>query len=195
MTSRIQIYNIALNTLGISTPVENINIKDNKIILLNNYYDLAKDYVLRDFDWNFASTFRELSLKSSENIGEYKYSYNYPNNCLCARNIFQKDNFVLQKFIVSTLIDEEKVILTNVEKPILRYTRRIDREIYFPSEFSMALSYYLAALTANVLTGNNQKGELAYEKYKSVLKHAKMLNAQEGADYIYEDTTYLDARG
>ena len=43
MTSRIQIYNIALNTLGISTPVENINIKDNKIILLNNYYDLAKD--------------------------------------------------------------------------------------------------------------------------------------------------------
>ena len=89
MASRIQIYNIALNTLGISTPVENINIKDNKIILLNNYYDLAKDYVLRDFDWNFASTFRELSLKSSENIGEYKYSYNYPNNCLCARNIFQ----------------------------------------------------------------------------------------------------------
>ena len=58
----------------------------------------------------------------------------------------------------------------------------------------MALAYYLASLTSNVLVGSIQKGELAYEKYKQILKRAKLLNAKEGSDFIYEDDTYLDSR-
>ena len=60
--SKAQIFNISLNILGISNPLENANINDNRAILLNNYYELARDYVLKDFDWNFASTFKALTL-------------------------------------------------------------------------------------------------------------------------------------
>lgn len=194
--SKAQIFNIVLNTLGVSNPLENADSSDNRAILLNNYYKIARDYVLKDFDWNFASTFRELAIiENADNSSNWEYCYAYPNDCICARDIFEKGSFELQKFEISSLSSGEKVILTNVSNPILRYTRRVENEVYFVSEFTMALSYYLASLTSNVITGSSTKGELAFEKYRKTLKRAKTLNAREGADYVYREDTYLDSRG
>lgn len=194
--SKAQIFNVALNILGISTPLENPNGSDNRAILLNNYYELARDYVLKDFDWNFASAFKELSLCENQfQFSKYKYCYNYPNDCICARDIFQKGNYVQEKFIVSSSGDGDIVILTDVENPILRYTRRVEKEIYFSCEFSMALAYYLASLTAGVLVGSIQKGEYAFEKYSKILSHAKVLNAYECGENIDKSESYLDSRG
>ncbi|MBQ4646398.1 MAG: hypothetical protein IJB79_03525 [Candidatus Gastranaerophilales bacterium] len=193
--SKAQIFNIALNILGVSTPLENPNSTDNRAILLNNYYELARDYVLKDFDWNFASTFKELSLSqiALENTG-YEYCYDYPNDCICARDIFQKGSFVQQKFSISSLADGSIVILTNTQGAILRYTKRVEKEIFFSCEFSMALAHYLASLTAGVIVGSVQKGESAWEKYNKILSHAKVLNAYESGENIYDDNTYLNAR-
>lgn len=194
--SRARIFNIVLNILGVSNPLENVNANDNRAILLNNYYDLARDYVLKDFDWNFASAYRELSLKNiSLNHSSYNYVYDYPNDCICARDVFSKNTPELQKFCVSSFNDGDKVILTNTENAILRYTRRVEKEVYFSCEFTMALAHYLASLTSSVISGNLQKGEIAYEKYLKILKHARVLNAHEGAENLYDENTYLDSRG
>ncbi len=193
--SKAQIFNISLNILGVSTPLENANSSDNRSILLNNYYFLARDYVLKDFDWNFASIFRELSLvEKFDLVSEYKYCYNYPNDCICARDLFEKGDYRIQKFAISSLENGDRAILTNVDKAVLRYTRRVEKEIYFSCEFSMALAYYLASLTSSVITGSIQKGESAYQRYREILKHAKVLNADEGIEDIYNENTYLDAR-
>lgn len=193
--SRAQLYNITLNILGVSAPLENVNSNDNRAILLNNYYELARDYVLKDFDWNFASAYRKLSL-SAGNFDTFnaKYCYDYPNDCICARDLTDSTKEYLYKFSVSTLENGQKVILCDVEDAILRYTKRIEKEIYYSPEFSIVLAHYLASLTSNVITGSIQKGELAFQKYRTLLKHAKMLNAQEGSDVIFEDDTYLDSR-
>ena len=86
VTSKAQIFNITLNILGVSVPIEKADSTDNRYVLLNNYYELARDYVLKDFDWNFASTFKELSLcninDETDNFSQYKYCYSYPNNCI-----------------------------------------------------------------------------------------------------------------
>lgn len=177
-------------------PLENANSTDNRAILLNNYYELARDYVLKDFDWNFASTFKELALcENPISQYQYKYCYNYPNDCICARDIFQKNTFVLNKYSISSLSTGQKVILCDVENAVLRYTRRVEKEIYFSCEFAMALAYYLASLTSNVLVGSIQKGEIAYEKYNQLIKRAKVLNAQEGIETLDDELTYLDSRG
>ena len=195
LISRAQIYNITLNILGISMPLENVNSSDNKAILLNNYYELAKNFVLKDFDWNFASTYKALSLCDSENItGEYTYCYDYPNDCVCARQVLDNFKFDTHKFLVSSTSQGSTAILTNCKNAILRYTRNVDKEVYFSCEFSMALAYYLASLTSNVLSGSIQKGELAFEKYKALLSRAKLLNAREGEDIEFDDKTYIDAR-
>jgi len=192
--SKAQIYNITLNILGVSNPIENTNSTDNRAILLNNYYTLARDYVLKDFDWNFASTFKELSLSEKPANNKYEYCYNYPNDCICARDIFEKGNYKIQKFEIATFDNLNKVILTNTQNALLRYTKRIEKESQFSVEFQMALSYYLASLTSSVITGSLQKGEMAYEKYKQILKRAKVLNAQEGTEEINTTETYLDTR-
>ena len=193
--SKAQIYNITLNILGVSMPIENTNSSDNRAILLNNYYELARDYVLKDFDWNFASAFKSLTL-CEEEIQEsgYEYCYDYPNDCICARDVFNKNDYVLQKFSIHSFLDGQKVILTNTQEAILRYTRRVEKEVFYSPEFKMALSYYLASLTSCVITGSLQKGELAYEKYKQILKHAKVINASEGGENLVNEMTYIDSR-
>ncbi len=197
--NKAQIFNIALNTIGVSVPIEKANSEDNRFVLLNNYYELARDYVLKDFDWNFASTFKTLSLSDIEINSalpyEYRYCYTYPNNCISAKNVFSKGSYILEKFYIHSLENYQKVILTNADNAILRYTRRITKENYFSPEFSMALAFYLASLTANAIVGSVQKGEAAFQKYRLLLKRAEMLNAQEGADYIYRDDTYINSRG
>lgn len=193
--SKAQLYNITLNILGISTPLENANSNDNRAILLNNYYEIARDFVLKDYDWNFAVKYRKLSLSGEQNENfKYKYCYDYPNDCICARDIFDSETDKTYTFLITSLDSGQKVILCDIQDAILRYTRRIDKEVFYTSEFSMALAYYLASLTSSVLVGSIQKGELALEKYKTLIKRAKMMNAQEGTDNIYEDTTYLDSR-
>ena len=193
--SKTQIFNIALNILGVSTPLENPNSSDSRAILLNNYYELAKNCVLKDFDWNFASTYRILALSEERSVlNKYLYCYDYPNDCISARELFDSTAEFSLPFEIASVKSCPKVILTNAKNAILRYTRRIDKEIYFSCEFSMALSYYLASLTSNVIVGSLQKGELAFEKYKEILSRAKLLNAVEGADTVYDDKTYLDGR-
>lgn len=193
--SKAQIFNISLNILGVSTPLENPNSNDNRAILLNNYYNLARDYVLKDFDWNFASAFKALTLcEKQPEFFNYKYCYDYPNDCICARDIFDKSSYVQQKYSISTLDTGQVVILTDVEDAILRYTRRVEKEAFFSCEFAMALAHYLASLTSNVITGSVQKGEMAWDKYVKLLRHAKVLNAYESAENLYDESTYLNSR-
>ena len=106
----------------------------------------------------------------------------------------QNYNYIQQKFEVSSLPDCTTVIYTDVEKPILRYTKRVEKEVFFSCEFAMALAYYLASLTANVIVGSIQKGEMAWEKYTKILSHAKVLNAYENGENLYEENTYIDSR-
>lgn len=193
--SKAQIFNISLNILGVSMPLENPNSNDNRAILLNNYYDLARDYVLKDYDWNFASSFKTLTLRQEQmEYMNYKYCYDYPNDCVCVRDVFQKDSYSQQKFTISALDSGQTVILTNAQDAIIRYTKRVEKEVYFSCEFAMALAYYLASLTSNVIAGSVQKGEIAWEKYNKILRHAKVINAYESAENLYDENTYLDSR-
>ena len=193
--SKAQIFNISLNILGVSMPLENPNSTDNRAILLNNYYNLARDYVLKDYDWNFASSFKALTLcEKQPDIMNFKYCYDYPNDCICVRDIFLKDSYVQQKFSICALDSGQTVIMTDVQNAIARYTKRVEKEVYFSCEFAMALAYYLASLTSNVIVGSVQKGEIAWEKYNKILSHAKVLNAYESGENLYDEKTYLDSR-
>ena len=182
--------------MGVSTSIENPNSTDNKAVLLNNYYTLARDYVLKDFDWNFANVFRSLALNAEvESYGKFKYCYDYPNDCICARDVFEEFSYQMQPFSIASLQNGTKVILTDIPNAVLRYTKRIENETVFTSEFSLALAYYLASLVAGVLVGSIQKGELAFEKYNKFLSHARLLNAREGLDEKISNDDYLSARG
>ena len=197
MTNKTNIFNMALNELGISAPIENASVNtDNKALILNNFYENAKDEVLKAFDWNFAEKFKVLTLTTEECIDpRYTYCFDYPQDCLCARDVFEKDGGKFKKgFKLSAGESGAKTILTNVNPCVLRYTRKVSTESYFTPEFCSALALYLAGLAGKALTGSEQKADAALKKYWDRVRLSKISNAQEGEEIDEDKRTYLDYR-
>lgn len=188
---------MALHELGITAPIVNSEQQDDtRAIILNNYYEDARDEVLKAFDWNFAEKYRQITPIPIESpFPKYSYVYDYPNDCLNARALYDADFAGLSKeFKVSADESGKKIILANVYPAVLRYTRRISNEIFFDPEYSMALALYLAGLTGQGLTGSQQKADDAIKKYWDKIRLARITNASEGQEVDDDDKTYLDER-
>ena len=197
ISTKTRIFNMALHELGISAPVVNSEQQDDtRAVILNNYYEAAKDEVLKSYDWNFAEKYRVLTPSDEEILNpKYIYAYDYPNDCLNARDVYNRKNDILTKeFKVSATEKGTKIILCNIPAAVLRYTRRVDNETLFDTEFSTAVAMYLAGLTGNALTGSQQKADDALKKYWDKIRLAHITNVSEGQEIDDDDTTYLDAR-
>lgn len=195
--SKTRIFNMALHELGVSAPISNADTQDDtRAIILRNFYDNARDEVLKAFDWNFAEKFRNLTPTTDECLDpRFQYVYDLPNDCLCAREVYIKNgDGKKKKFKISANEDGLKVILTNHKGIILKYTRRITNEAFFDAEFANALALYLASLAGQTITGSAEKVNNALKKYYDKIRLAQISNAQEGQEVDSDDTTYLDAR-
>lgn len=188
---------MAINELGISAPISNADAQDDtRAIILRNYYETARNEVLKSFDWNFAETYRILTPNGEESLDpRFQYVYDYPNDCLNARELLQQngDN-KKKKFKPSSNLKGQKVLLANVSPAILRYTRRVEQEVFFDDEFALALALYLAGLTGKTITGSQQKADSAMKRYWDKVRLGEISNASEGLEVDEDDSTYLDER-
>lgn len=192
------IYNLALNHLGVSATVQNANEITPRNTILNNQYPLAKERVMKDFDWNFLNRFDELTF-STEKCPDprYLYAYDYPNNCIAARYIVDKNGGEYKKFDVTTDSIGNKIIVCNINPATLCYTRDITArvpETFFTSEFVTALSFYLAYLCAEGISGDPSKKQTCYQFYQIEIAKAKAMNATESTENDEDETTYIDSR-
>ena len=195
--SKTTIFNMALNELGVSAPITNADAQDDsRAIILNNFYEIARDEVLKAFDWNFAEKYRVLTRTKDTCLDpRFNYVYDCPADCLSAREIYLVNgDDKKKKFRMSANEQGKKVILTEHEDVILRYTRQIEKEVYFDAEYAMSLALYLAGLTGNSITGSEQKALNALRKYNERVKLGQVTNATEGQEKDEDDSTYLDAR-
>lgn len=195
--TKTTIFNMALHELGVSAPIVNIDgQEDSRAVILNTYFEIARDEVLKSFDWNFAEKYRVLTPRKDECLDpKFQYVYDFPNDCLAARDvyIYQGDG-KRKKFKLSANEEGQKVILCQHEKIVLRYTRIVEKENDFDTEFATSLALYLAGLAGNSITGSEQKTLNALRKYNERVKLGQIANASEGQEVDEDDTTYLDAR-
>ncbi len=194
--SRAFIYNVALNCLALSATVQNINQTDAATTVLNNFYETARDQVLKDFDWNFANTYRELtSTGNAPKDPKYMYEFDYPNECIQAREVLDKSGECV-KFSVATALNGQQVIYANISPAILRYTRLVSKEAFFSADFVLALGTYLAGLCALAITGSLEKEKNNLQKYQFMLNKAKYLNASEGVSITEKEllNTWINER-
>lgn len=193
--TKAKIFNITLKNLRVSVGIQNSNQSDKNTVVLNEFYDVAREQVLKDFDWNFANSYRELSLTGNiPQNPKFLYEYDYPNDCVFAREIIPYVNTEPVEFEIAANSDGQKVINTNQTPAILRYTKTVDNETFFTAEFVMALCWYLAFLSAPAITGNRAIQSDCLNVYTNILAKSKVLNASEG--YIKNDDScsWLDAR-
>ena len=193
--TKAKIFNIVLKNLRVSTSIQNANQNDKNTVVLNEFYESAREQVLKDFDWNFANSYRELTLTGNiPQNPKFLYEFDYPNDCLFAREILPYGNNNIIEFEIAANSSGNKVINTNLIPAILRYTRIVENEVYYPSEFIMALSWYLAFLAAPSICGNRTIQNDCMAIYANMLAKAKALNASEG--YVENDSScnWFDVR-
>lgn len=193
--TKAKIFNLSLKNLRISQSLQSAQQTDRNTVILNEYYESARDEVLKDFDWNFANAYRELTPtgNTSQNP-HFIYEYDYPNDCLLAREVINGYSDGITEFEVAAAQNFQKVINTNVSPAILRYTKVVTNENFFPVEFAMALSWYLAFLAAPSISANRALQNDCLNVYSAVLRRAKTLNAQEGFLETKEDNHWMDLR-
>jgi len=193
--TKSKIFNIALKNLRVSVGIQNYNQTDKNTIVLNEFYDSAREQVLKDFDWNFANSYRELSLTGNiPQNPKFLYEYDYPNDCVFAREIISYINEEIVEFEVAANVSGQKVINTNITHVVLRYTKSVDNETFFTTEFVMALCWYLAFLAAPAITGNRSIQNDCLNVYTSMIAKAKTINASEGYIKNPDNCSWIDAR-
>lgn len=193
--TKSKIFNITLKNLRVSVGIQNSNQSDKNTVILNEFYDSAKEQVLKDFDWNFANSYRELALTGNiPQNPKFLYEYDYPNDCLFAREIIPYVNKDIVEFEVASNVTGQKVINTNITPAVLRYTKSVDNETFFSTEFVMALCWYLAFLAAPAITGHRSIQSDCLSVYTSILAKAKTINASEGYLKNDDSCSWLDIR-
>ena len=194
--SKVGIFNMALHHLSITAPISvNSMDKDSKAIILNNFYETARDEVLKAFDWGFASAYKDLTLSTEKSPNpKYPFVYDCPNDCITARAIIDTVKGDERKFEPYINSNGDKSYLAEVECARLRYTKRVEKEVLSEPEFALTLSYYLAALAGETITGQQKKADACLQKYEWKLNKAKQLNAQEGAAEDEDNSEYYDVR-
>ncbi|MGM9993299.1 MAG: hypothetical protein ACI37R_01055 [Candidatus Avigastranaerophilus sp.] len=193
--TKAKIFNIALKNLRVSISVQNSNQSDKNTIILNEYYDIAKEQVLKDFDWNFASSYRELTLTGNIPMNpKFLYEYDYPNDCIFAHELISYIDEDISEFEVAANSSGQKVINANITPAVLRYTKAVENEIFFSTEFTMALCWYLAFLAAPAITGNRSIQSDCLNVYTSIISKAKSINASEGYIKNKDNCSWIDIR-
>ena len=193
--TKAKIFNITLKNLRISVGIQNENQTDKNTVVLNEFYDSALEQVLKDFDWNFANSYRELALTGDIPLNpKFLYEYDYPNDCVFAREIIPYADSDIVEFEIATNRNGQKVINSNITPAVLRYTKLVDNETFYTSEFVMALCWYLSFLAAPAITGNRNIQSDCLAVYTSMLAKAKALNASEGYIKVNDKCNWLDER-
>lgn len=188
---------MALNELGVTAPIANADAQDDtRAIILRNFYETARDEVLKGFDWNFSENYRVITPTTDKCLDpRFIYVYDCPNDCINAREVFEYEgDGTKKKFKLSSNSLGQKIILTNVSPAILRYTRRVEQENFLDAEFAAALALYLAGAAGKSITGSQQKADDALKKYWDKVRLGHIANASEGQEVDEDKSTYLDAR-
>jgi len=193
--SKTKIFNIALHNLGITSVLQNTNQSDIKAITLSNYYDIARDTVLEVHEWSFANAYRDLSTFIEDSPDpNYRYAFTYPNDCIAPRAVISPYDNKEKKCESAIGSNGEKLIVANVDKGKLRYTKRIENETLFSASFAEALGFYLAYLAAQALTGSANKKNTNLQDYRMAIRQAVVCDARKSVTHDQDDKDYTDFR-
>jgi len=195
MPSETEICNLALSHLGAYT-ISALTDASQEARKCNLYYGPARDFVLRDFPWNFAERRYALALLSGVTPVGYDYAYQYPTNCLKARKIYNEVETAEPIDFIVTASDDltSKMILTDEADAVLIYTAAVTSTALFDSAFVTFLSYKLAADLAIPLTKKLALQQAMLKIYGAYMGMAKLANATEAKDTKQTENAFLAAR-
>ena len=204
MYATIDICNFAISHLGVDSPIANLDENSVEARTCKLYFKLALETTLRNFPWPFASPIVDLELfqtfdESNRGYG-YTYGYRYPANALrifallddsfdprrgsTPTQYFDYDGYFRDRIrrIPYKLFEgnEGSIIHTDAENARAWISNGKVQTERFPSDFSMALSFFLAFLSATKLArGEANLKQDMMASYTMMISQAKQSAANE----------------
>lgn len=189
-TTEVDICNIALFRVG-AGEIGSLTEKSVAAEKCRVLYPQARDVVLTEAAWPFATATRSLGLKA-EQPEEWEFAYGYPNDCLTVQyivpvansrafsgSVYGNADVPIVPFDVMLDSGGSSVIVTNQESAKICYTKKIEDVRIFTPMFVESVAWLLAQDLAPILGGKSanyylQRAALNYASYIGKAKaHAK----------------------
>jgi len=184
--SEAQICNLALaHCKQTKTTISNLDTDDgHTAVQCRIHYDVARQFVLTDHNWNFATRRIILTDISSDPMSPstWGYRYDYPSNCLKIQEIERllKTNTPTPYVIEQEDSGDGLSILTDQETARAIFTVDVTTTALFSPGFTTALGWYLASELAPALTGSEAIQEAAITVYRNAVAAAQAVDSGEG---------------
>ena len=195
MASEVQIAKLALQHIGDRWDISDLTEATPEAEQVNLVFDDTRDALLRQHPWNFAKKYASPATLSGTVPGNWTYMYAYPTDAVRVNGIIDPvETGTPIKFEVARNASDVKVVLTDQEDAEFFYTARITDTVQFDPEFTMALSYALAARLAMPLTGERAIMGDMDTLARNIVNSAWETDSNEGIEEDLPEATWIQAR-
>lgn len=172
-TTDIDVCSRALILIG-ADPITSFTDNNNEsLIAANMYEDIARS-ALVNTRWRFATNQSVLNRLSAAPTGRYDAAYQLPSDWLMTHVVTVNDSPIDYQTYGNKLYCDA----TSNQQLVLDYTYRAN-EIDWPSYFTVAVEYELAAMFAASLARDSQLAQLMQQQATSKMIQARNLDAQQ----------------
>ena len=198
--SEAQICNLALSHIKqTKSTIANLDTDTgNTATQCRIHYDVARQFVLTDHNWNFATKRVTLTDISSDPMSPatWSYRYDYPSDCLRMQSIERasKTNTPIPFRVEAEDDGSGLSILTDTQDARAIYTWDVTNTTLFSPPFVSSLSWFLASELAPALSGSETIQEAALTIYRNTLIAAHAIDSAEGEADAELDASWERAR-
>lgn len=193
MKSEVDLCNLALFRIGVTTTIASLTERSKEAIVCNGVYALVRDKTLEAAPWPFARQFADLQLTGTA-PDRWAYRYQYPTDCLAVRSVLPPvppgltqiayRQWLQQYQVPYELIegaDGNLTLCTDCAEANIDYTVRVTNPVRFSAKFTSALAWAIAAELAIPLAKGIDYAKNAAAMYEKELFEtlAKMLNEEQ----------------
>lgn len=184
-SSVVELVNNALVELGETDLITDIAENTKAAILANQKYEAVRDAVLRAYPWNCAIERVVLAPASPSPIYNWTYRALLPPDCLRVLGLEEEaDQWEIEGRYLNSHTDVMRI----------KYIKKITDVTVMDALLAEAISSRLAHALSYGLTQSSSMREAMWENYRSKLREARSIDAQEGMARQVEASEFLDAR-
>ena len=161
-STKVDLANIALRRIGEKKPIAHLS--EQPVLAL--LWDHALGVAIEQHDWTFARRTVALVLDSEAPTTEWAFSYLVPADCLVPRMITdglqQRREEDVIPFVAALNALEVRVLYTDMQDAILRYSRLVSNETLWTFSFADYFAWVLASEVALALSLSDEIRARAY---------------------------------
>jgi hypothetical protein len=188
MATVTDICNAAISHCGTRSKIASIDEGSAEASACLTHFALARDSLLRAFDWNFARITAGLAALQNP-PARWAYKYALPIDCLRLRRLNDTPLLVLPEAFCEVAADKDStgafinVILTNASPVSAIYTARVEDTTRWDPGFADAFAFDLAMRVCVELTGKEDRLARLAQLRQAALRDAAAEMANEGSGF------------